>query len=200
MFEYLTKEYWNRLRATLTRGEEIPGHHKTQFICTSCPGDPLHSGHINCIRDGWVWGQQHAKALCDQGQPTAVMNIVIVNADSFLLRKKGYYLLPQEERATVIGNLKWVDFALIWESPTGSQKVHEALEIIRPDAFYKGGDVKNHNFQGEERDVCDKLGIKLMFGMGGDKSASSSDYFAEAITRLGDRALDPSGLKGRPRA
>lgn len=195
MIEYLTTSSWAKTSELIRRG--LPSSPKPFIMCTSCPGDPLHSGHINCIREGWAWGQSYCLSVDTQN--FYPLNIVIVNADSFLLRKKGYYLLPELERATVIGNLKWVDLALIWESPTGSQKVHETLEIIKPDVFYKGGDVKDHNFQGEERDVCDKLGIKLMFGMGGDKSASSSDYFAEAITRLGDRALDPSSLKGRPR-
>ena len=56
--------------------------------------DPLHSGHIDYINSA----------------ATASENLIVgINSNEWLIRKKGYYFLPWEERASVINNLSNVD-------------------------------------------------------------------------------------------
>ena len=51
----------------------------------------------------------------------------------------------------------------------------ESLKLYRPDVFAKGGDTWNINNL-PEREVCEELGIEVVFGVGGfEKLQSSSD-------------------------
>ena len=51
--------------------------------------DPIHLGHLNLINEASKLGKV----------------IVIVNSDEFLLNKKGFYLMPSNERVEIIKNL-----------------------------------------------------------------------------------------------
>ena len=50
--------------------------------------------------------------------------------------------------------------------------VCKSLELVKPDIFAKGGDRTLGNIP--EVPVCEKLGIKMVFGVGGGKIQSSS--------------------------
>ncbi len=60
--------------------------------------DPLHSGHISYIED--------AKKIGDY-------LIVALNSDDWLLKKKGRFLLPFNERKIILENIKMVDEVMI---------------------------------------------------------------------------------------
>ena len=53
------------------------------------------------------------------------------------------------------------------------ETVCEALSRIKPDAFANGGDRKQENTP--EMELCDSLGIELLWNIGGEKIRSSSE-------------------------
>ena len=122
--------------------------------------DPCHSGHCHLIA---------AAAL--HGNVT-----VALNSDEWLVAKKGYRLLPWEDRATVL-----TMFEKVYEvSEVGDSDgtVCEALRRIKPDIFCNGGD-RTHG-DSREHAVCEELGVVELFNVGGPKIQSSSEL-VEAI-------------------
>ncbi|MEK7604090.1 MAG: adenylyltransferase/cytidyltransferase family protein [Patescibacteria group bacterium] len=123
--------------------------------------DPIHIGHVRMM--------QNAKKLGDK-------LVVILNNDNWLIKKKGYFFMPQEERKEIIEALGCVDEVFITRHPENpdDMSVCNALEEIKPDIFCNGGDRKNEN-DILEVPVCNKLGCKMIFNMGhGGKVQSSS--------------------------
>ena len=132
--------------------------------------DPVHVGHVRMI--------QEAARLGDV--------IVITNSDAWLMRKKGYVFMSYDERQEVLYAFKGVVDVVEAKDDDGS--VCKTLEKIRPDIFANGGDRKNNNTP--EVSLCQKLGIELVWNVGGDKIQSSSELVdkatdLEAIELLG---------------
>ena len=133
-----------------------------QIVVTSGGFDPLHVGHLRCI--------QESANIADTGWGALA---VIVNGDGFLTRKKGKPFMPLTERMEIIAGLKGVDYVVAWDD--GSQTVTGALEIIKPNIFAKGGD-RSEAKAVPEFDLCNQIGCKVLFGIGGrEKVQSSSD-------------------------
>ncbi|MCP4124391.1 MAG: hypothetical protein GY751_21805, partial [Bacteroidetes bacterium] len=70
--------------------------------------------------------------------------------------------------------------------------VCEALTRIKPDCFANGGDRKTDNTP--EMDVCDSLGIELLWAVGGGKVQSSSDL-VESSGMVSQTTLDNEDLQ-----
>lgn len=130
-------------------------------VVTSGGFDPMHVGHLRCL-------QESAVIAGGRGVPL----VVIVNGDGFLQRKKGFAFMPEMERAEIIAGVRGVDAVVLWDD--GSQFVTGALEILRPVVFTKGGD-RDSAANVPEFDLCEKIGCKVLFGVGGGKIQSSSD-------------------------
>jgi len=128
---------------------------KNKIVATSGGFDPLHIGHLELLNE--------AKKLGDK-------LVIIVNGDQWLIRKKGKFLMGLADRMEIIRNLKMVDYVIGWDD--GTENVCGALEVLRPDIFAKGGDRTLENIP--ERKTCEKLGIKMVFGIG-KKIRSSSE-------------------------
>ena len=134
------------------------------LAATSGGFDPIHPGHISCIRDSKL----HADTL-----------VVIVNGDDFLRRKKGKPFQDLETRSLIVSSLPWVDYVVMFEienDPT----VCVALEEIRPEKFTKGGDrtgIENI----PEWTTCQQHGIEIVTSVGDDKEWSSSTFLADWI-------------------
>jgi len=127
--------------------------------------DPLHIGHIQMIQQATEWGNV----------------IVVVNSDAWLQRKKGYVFMPWHERVQILGNLKGV--TLVSGVNDTDETVCEAIRRLRPDAFANGGDRKKQNTP--EMEVCDELGIQMLWGIGGtDKPQSSSWLVNKAMEQI----------------
>lgn len=127
--------------------------------------DPVHVGHIRMIREAARWGRV----------------IVVINSDHWLMRKKGYVFMPYKERAEIIGNIKDVSMVVNVDDTDGT--VCNAIRQHRPNAFANGGDRKKNNTP--EMDVCEELGIQLLWGIGGkDKPQSSSWLVNKAMEQL----------------
>lgn len=116
--------------------------------------DPLHVGHLEYIK--------LAKKLGDK-------LIVIVNNDAQCKIKKGKFFMNQEDRLEIIKSIMWVNDAILSVDSDGT--VCKSLALIKPNVFANGGD--RHNKEIPESDICRKLGIKIIDGLG-KKIRSSS--------------------------
>ena len=127
--------------------------------------DPVHSGHIEYFKA--------AKSLGD-------ILIVGVNSDAWLQRKKGQAFMPWYERASIIDNLKMVDFVYEFEDNDGSSI--DAIARVRltyPDAkiiFANGGDRTKDNIP--EMAYTDN-NLEFVFGVGGENKLNSSSWILE---------------------
>lgn len=146
--------------------EIVNAHHAGAKIWTTSGGfDPMHVGHLRCIRET-------ANMAAREGGIT----VVIVNGDGFLNRKKGYAFMPLDERMEIINGVKGVDYVVPWDD--GSQTVVGAIEELRPNYFTKGGD-RDAAQNVPEFDLCEKIGCSVMFGVGGGKIQSSSELVSK---------------------
>lgn len=126
--------------------------------------DPLHVGHITYLKE-----VKEKYVLKDD------VFIVIVNGDNQAKLKKGKPFMPAIDRATILNELWFVDHVFIYDSKTTTNSV-KALEIIRPRVFAKGD---NSSDVLPEEKICDKLGIKVVRGLGDTKVRASSNYLKE---------------------
>jgi len=133
---------------------------KCPIYMTSGGFDPLHIGHLRCILDTTT------RADKDGGYV-----VVIVNGDGFLDRKKGFAFMPEKERAEIIAGIRGVDAAVIWDD--GSQTVIGAIAKLKPTYFTKGGD-RAAPEDIPEWDICNEVGCRVLFNVGGGKIQSSS--------------------------
>ena len=84
--------------------------------------------------------------------------------------------MPWPEKAYIMSQIKGVTKVVSVDDSDDS--VCEALRTHRPDCFANGGDRKRTNTP--EMDVCDELGIELMWNVGGGKIQSSSALVSKA--------------------
>ena len=126
-----------------------------KIIAVSGGFDPIHKGHVRMIL-----------AAAKEGTV-----IVIANSDEWLMRKKGYVFMLWQERAEILQSIKGV--AAVYKAQDDDNTVCESLRSLKPDMFANGGDRKTNNTP--EMDVCNELGIKMIWNVGGGKIQSSSD-------------------------
>ena len=131
--------------------------------------DPIHIGHLNLLKA--------AKRLGDHLQ-------VWLCTDEWLIRKKGYVLLPYEHRKAVLESLSFVDEVVV-QIDDGTQHCAKSIKAYRPDVLAKGGPYYLGVLPQEEKDALDKTGCDVIFGVGGIlKTASSSDFFKQALAMV----------------
>jgi cytidyltransferase-like protein len=144
-----------------------------RIVVTSGGYDPIHPGHISSIQESRRYGD---------------IVVVLVNGDSFLRAKKGKAFQDLETRCLIVSALRGVDYVVPFEiedDPT----VCVALRRLRPQVFTKGGDRADPKAV-PEWDVCQELGIEIVFGVGDDKRWSSS-WFLQAWADHGSNAAPP---------
>ena len=134
----------------------------SDIICVSGGFDPLHGGHLNMLRHASEFGTL----------------VVIINSDAWLMRKKGFFMMPWDERAAIIGDLRYVHQVSAVDDT--DESVCEALARIKPRWFANGGDRKRHNTP--EMALCEKLGIEMLWDVGGGKTKSSSEIAKRVMT------------------
>lgn len=124
--------------------------------------DPIHSGHIQYIKEAKTLGQ---------------ILIVGLNSDEWLTRKKGQPFMCFDERKSILEEFASVDEVIGYDDSDNSSK--NAIIKVRqkyPDAtiiFANGGDRTKENIP--EMDINDS-NIKFVFGIGGDYKKNSSSW------------------------
>tara|TARA_Y100000996_G_scaffold413088_1_gene400569 strand:- start:1957 stop:2733 length:777 start_codon:yes stop_codon:yes gene_type:complete len=121
--------------------------------------DPIHSGHIEYINSAKKLGEKL---------------IVALNSDDWLIKKKGKFFLPFQERKIILESIKNVDEVLSFkDDELGScidalkkiKTIYSKDEII----FCNGGDRNQKNIP-----EMNLKGISFKFGVGGDNKKNSS--------------------------
>ena len=137
--------------------------------------DPVHIGHIRMIRDAAKHGDV----------------IVVANSDAWLFRKKGFVFMEWEKRKELLEAIKGV-LRVEWVDDS-DETVCEAIRRIRPTYFANGGDRKSNNVP--EVQVCNELGIELLWNIGGGKIDSSSQLVDKAKQKIDERQgkVHPAG-------
>ncbi len=80
-----------------------------------------------------------------------------------------------------MGNIKGV--VAVTSVDDSDNTVCQALRAHRPDAFGNGGDRKQNNTP--EMEVCNELGIELIWNLGGGKIQSSSELVSNSQQQEG---------------
>jgi D-beta-D-heptose 7-phosphate kinase/D-beta-D-heptose 1-phosphate adenosyltransferase len=134
---------------------------KEKAIIVSGYFNPIHIGHLDLFKK--------AKSLGDKLW-------VIVNSDFQRELKGSAAFMSDTERLEIVKAIKWVDYALISSDRDRTQcytlqQFHDMFSDRYDLVFANGGDQNNDSIP--EREVCDKLEIVLLDGLG-DKIQSSS--------------------------
>ena len=127
--------------------------------------NPLHIGHIDYI--------SAARNLGD-------FLIVVVNSDKQVEIKGSVPFMDQDERLSIINNIKGVDRAVISIDDDGSvcETLRAEFNRLQNDPFFdemifaNGGDRKEGGVP--EDILTDELGIRMAYYVGGEKTQSSS--------------------------
>ncbi len=99
--------------------------------------------------------------------------IVIVNNDKQAILKKGYSFMPEHERLRIVEALRPVNevYLSIDKDPSVSKTIKLLSCKYGIDIFVNGGDVNETCL---EVDICKRLGIRMVFGVGGSIKTQSS--------------------------
>ena len=134
---------------------------KKKAVIVSGYFNPIHKGHLELFRKA----KENADKLW-----------VIVNSDLQRELKGSKEFMDELERLEIIQSIRYVDYALISMDrdktqcktlETFSEMFGEQYHLI----FANGGDQNNDTIP--EREVCERVGIELVDGLG-DKVQSSS--------------------------
>ena len=131
--------------------------------------NPLHGGHLDMI--------EAAAALGDR-------LIVIVNNDLQQMLKKDQVILDEDNRARLLGALRFVDEVRIAEDTDPT--VVQSLKRIRDDhpddelIFANGGD-RDSDLVTPEAEICETTNITMAYGVGGTSKADSSTRINQAL-------------------
>jgi D-beta-D-heptose 7-phosphate kinase/D-beta-D-heptose 1-phosphate adenosyltransferase len=137
-----------------------------KFVVVTGGFDPIHSGHIDYIREAATLGD---------------VLIVGVNSDEWLTRKKGKPFMNWEERTTVVNALRYVDFVLKFNDDDDS--ACSLLEDLKRSWIGKGDDIifanggDRNNTNNREAKV---EGVTFVYGVGGSNKMNSSSDILKA--------------------
>jgi D-beta-D-heptose 7-phosphate kinase/D-beta-D-heptose 1-phosphate adenosyltransferase len=132
---------------------------KKATVMVSGGFDPVHAGHIRMIRHAAQYGDV----------------IVIANSDNWLYRKKGFVFMEWDRRVEILNAIKGVILVDSVDDTDGT--VCEAITRHNPTFFANGGDRGKSNTP--EQAVCEKLGVQLLWGIGGEEKLDSSSELAK---------------------
>lgn len=117
------------------------------IIALSGAFDPLHVGHVRMIKGATLFGKV----------------IIILNSDEWIRERKGYVLMPFEQRKEILLSLKDVHDVVEVDDSDGT--VCKALLAIQPSVFGNGGLRTKDNTP--ERKLCWEHKIATVYGIGG---------------------------------
>ncbi len=120
-------------------------HRTTRLVMTNGCFDVLHVGHVRCL--------EAARALGDE-------LIVVINSDSAVhaLKGPGRPVQTCEERAEIVAALRCVDRVVV----TDAARMVEALRVIRPAIWAKGGDYTMATLDSGEVEAARAVGAEVV--------------------------------------
>ena len=124
--------------------------------------DPLHSGHINYLKE--------AHKL----NPNVIVGL---NSDEWLARKKGKSFMPYKERESILKELKCVSKVISFDDNdnTANDAIKQCLEDYYTIIFANGGD--RHNENTAEYDLYNNNErVIFRWGVGGTNKMNSSSW------------------------
>ena len=133
----------------------------SRTILVSGGFDPPHIGHVRMFKEAAKWGDV----------------VVAINSDDWLMRKKGYIFMPWKERAEIIR--EFASVTVVTRFDDSDNTACDAIRKFTPDAFANGGDRKKENTP--EMDLCDELGIQMLWGIGGSDKPQSSSWLVNKL-------------------
>ena len=130
------------------------------IIAVSGGFDPLHGGHLRLFREAKKYGDKL---------------VVIMNNDNWLMKKKGFVFMKQDEREDILRSIRYVDDVIVTNhiKDCEDMSVCKELEKLNPNIFANGGDRFEWNIP--EVNVCRRNNIRLLFNIGGTKTNSSTE-------------------------
>ena len=131
------------------------------IIVVSGGFDPIHSGHIEYLKNAKEFGDKL---------------IVALNSDSWLEKKKGKPFMSFNERKSILQAIQYVSEVIDFEDDNKGSCINALLKIQKsyPNDkifFANGGDRKPENIP--EMSVS---GVEFLFGVGGDDKKNSSSW------------------------
>ena len=126
--------------------------------------DPIHSGHIDLIKDASKYGDV----------------VVLLNSDAWLIQKKGREFLPYEERKIIMSALKNVIDVISFDDSdqTCVEGIRKAIEKYpnQKIKFANGGDRSHNTTPSPETAYCEQNKVEVLWGIGGDNKSNSSSW------------------------
>lgn len=128
--------------------------------------DPLHSGHIQYIKE--------AKKL-------GGFLVVGLNSDEWLTRKKGRPFMPLQERVEVLKALKAVDKVITFDDSdnTACDAIAKTLDLYGSVCFANGGDRTDGSNTPEYNEFSDNGNVSFRWGVGGSYKKNSSSWILD---------------------
>lgn len=138
--------------------------------------DPIHSGHISCIKEARKLGRV----------------LIGLNSDEWLTRKKSKPFMPFEERKMVLDQFKDVLCVIDFDDSDGSAcaAIQRAKEMFPRNKiiFANGGDRTSNNIP-EMTKFLDDPQVKFVFGIGGEDKKNSSSRILSEWTQQSENRL-----------
>jgi len=168
----------------MSKTTKLPASKKI-VVAVSGYFNPLHVGHLEMI--------SLAKKLGDK-------LVVIVNNDRQVKLKGSVPFMKERDRLKIIRALRDVDQAILsiddYKLADGSVPIIKTLAKLKPDIFANGGDRHNLNDVPEYK-ICQKLGIKMVDGLG-RKIRSSSILIANSHQKV-VKEINTKSVRGNSR-
>lgn len=126
--------------------------------------DLIHAGHIRYLKDSKSKGD---------------ILVVALNSDSSVrrLKGKGRPILPEKERAEIIGSFSFVDYVTFFDE----SKVDAVLLALKPHVHAKGSDYTADTVP--EKDTVKEYGGEIAI-TGGPKIKSTSEVIQEIASKF----------------
>ena len=135
--------------------------------------DPIHSGHISYLKEASKLGSKL---------------IVGLNSDEWLTRKKGNYFLPFKERATILKSIKYVNKVISFDDTdnTANKVIGLARTFGKGKVIFANGGDREKNNVPEIDTWGSNPEVEFVFGVGGNKTNSSSDILNNYVQNIND--------------
>jgi len=136
--------------------------------------NPIHIGHLRMIK---------------AARELAPYLVVIVNNDQQQLLKKGRILMTEDDRLSIVAELRSVDEALVALDADATvaaslrrvRELHPQAQLI----FCNGGDRSpgDDPVPTAEAQVAAEIGLEMVYGVGGEEKSDSSSRINEELSR-----------------